>query len=344
MNNTTNRLNIKDLEHIALLRGINMYEIFLIGINTIDALDKKTKYPIKKTRELIHAGADAVRQKKRTVSFAYAVNAVLEAKAHRRARTLSDIRYITKVFMRDKNGLATRKIRSITTKECSELLEHCFHTQRQRYKARLILHGVFALALKRGWCAENPVSRVDVPVLKETPVMALNVTQCNKLLHAAKHQEKGECLAALGLMLYAGIRPQEIQRLSWKHLNLSENIISIPSIHSKTGGTRHVSIEPALKKILEEVITPENRESLICPINWTKKWQKVRKSAGWDGKTLWVQDCLRHSYASFHALYYKDFTRLQYEMGHSSSMLLRTRYLNMQGLTQDMANRFWAGA
>lgn len=130
------------------------------------------------------------------------------------------------------------------------MIESCFQTQRQRYKARLVLHSVFALALKRGWCSHNPVSNVDVPILKEAPILALNVKQCKKLIHTAKTEIKGECLAAVGLMLYAGIRPQELQRLRWEHINLDQGFISILPRHSKTGGSRHVNIEPVLQNLL----------------------------------------------------------------------------------------------
>lgn len=336
----TMHFNMTVFSKLAAKHGLHVGEVFVLGINTLNALGRKTKYPMRQAQALIKEGADVMSQKRNTVSFARAVEEILIAKAHRRARTLEDIRYITRVFMRKTAGLAQKKLRSITTAKCAKMIEHCFPTPRQRYKARLILHGIFSLALKRGWCMENPVSHVDVPVLKETPIVTLKVEQCQELVQTARVQEQGECLAALGLMLYAGIRPQEVQRLSWQHINLDEAVISIPAMHSKTGGTRHVSIEPILQKLFKGLASKDPSER-ICPLHWQAKWKAVRQAAGWREGNPWVQDCLRHSYASFHALYYKDFSRLQYEMGHSSSALLRTRYLNMQGLTKTMANIFW---
>lgn len=80
----------------------------------------------------------------------------------------------------------------------------------------------------------------------------------------------------------------------------------------------------------------------ICPKGWTIKWRKIRKKAGWGGrKKSWEPDCLRHTYASYHAKHFKDYNLLQMEMGHRSSSLLRTRYLNMKGISPQTATRFW---
>ena len=46
--------------------------------------------------------------------------------------------------------------------------------------------------------------------------------------------------------------------------------------------------------------------------------------------------------AFYHAKHFKDYNLLQMEMGHRSSSLLRTRYLNMKGISPQTATRFWA--
>lgn len=37
-----------------------------------------------------------------------------------------------------------------------------------------------------------------------------------------------------------------------------------------------------------------------------------------------------------------DLPRLQMEMGHSGTGLLRTRYINMRGITSGMVEQFWS--
>ena len=53
----------------------------------------------------------------------------------------------------------------------------------------------------------------------------------------------------------------------------------------------------------------------------------------------YVQDVMRHTYASYHAKHFRNFTELQYEMGHSGLHLLKSRYLNMQDISRKDASR-----
>lgn len=329
------------LKTIGSSQNIDFTQALLIGTHILAIVGKKSKSPIKQAHKIIHEGVKSLEAQKQTVQFSRAVEETLKTKAHRRKRTLDEIRYIANSFMSKTPRLAKRRIRNISSNECSNMIEQCFSTPRQRYKARLILHGIFAVALRRGWCHDNPVNRVDTPFLKEKPIKSLNIKQVQKLIQTAKTEAGGECLAATALMLYAGVRPQEVQRLRWHNINLQEGFIHIHATHSKTGGSRHITIHNKLKRLLEQIPHP-SAETKICPSNWEKKWSQVRKSAGWNSHdNPWVQDCLRHSFASFHARYFKNFTRLQYEMGHSNSSLLRTRYLNMDGLDQKSARNFW---
>lgn len=55
----------------------------------------------------------------------------------------------------------------------------------------------------------------------------------------------------------------------------------------------------------------------------------------------WVQDVLRHTYASYHAKRYGNLARLQLCMGHGSLLLLRSRYVNMRGISLASAAGFF---
>ena len=51
----------------------------------------------------------------------------------------------------------------------------------------------------------------------------------------------------------------------------------------------------------------------------------------------WINDVLRHTFASYHLKHFKNLILLQAEMGHRDLNLLRSRYVNMQGITKDDA-------
>lgn len=291
-------------------------------------------------REGIRLAGREIKRREMTVPFGLAVDSCLAFKAHRRPRTRADIRQFTSRMMRLVSGLADSPLRSLSSQDCTNILERCFPTPRQRIKARAILSGIFALGCRRGWVSSNPVARVDCPVIEENRVFALDPAQVTRLLHASQNGEQGTCAAAVGLMLYAGIRPHEVERLRWKDISLNERVISIQPRHSKTGGARHVTVQPVLLTWLKSCMTAFHPmpDDLICPKNWRIKWRRIRRLAGWE---TWQQDCLRHTYASYHAKHFKDLSLLQLEMGHGTLALLRTRYLNMQGVTAAGASAFW---
>ena len=295
---------------------------------------------VKQALRCIAAGEEELKRQERTVTFDKAVAAALEARKDRRARTLCDFRYVTRRFMKRCPGLARRRVRSITAAECAAYIESAFETPRQRQKARLTLSGVFSTAIKRGWCSENPVTRVEAPRVVEKTVPILTPEEAEQLVQAAREYKGGICLPAVGLMLYAGIRPHEVARLRWGDVDLPGKRVLIAPQHSKTGGARPVTLlRPALRLLSHP---PHRRPApqRICPPQWLRHWREVRRCAGWNRLTRpWRQDVCRHSFASYHAAMYRNLHELQLQMGHRSTDLLRTRYLVVPAAYT--AKRFW---
>lgn len=286
-------------------------------------------------------GVEALEHEDRTVSFQEAVDETLRAKAHLRPTSLRDIRYFAQRMMLRVSGLERRMVRQMDSHFCQEVVEQSFSTPRQKFKARAILSGIMTVAFKRGWCHENPVLRIDSPPMREHEIRPLEASDIQALLHQAKTMFDQSCLAAVGLMLYAGIRPHELERLRWKNINLNTKTILIASSHSKTGGCRIVSIHPVLRNLLRSC-PPAAPDTPICPTGWRRKWTQLHHAAGWDGVSKkWQADSLRHTFATYHACYYRNLTDLQMEMGHSSLKLLQYRYLNMNHRSKKDAKQFW---
>ena len=66
----------------------------------------------------------------------------------------------------------------------------------------------------------------------------------------------------------------------------------------------------------------------------------MRQSAGRNRLTRpCPQDICRHSFASYHAAMYRNLHELQLQMGHRSTDLLRTRYLDIP--KQEQAKNYW---
>ncbi|MBQ5665476.1 MAG: tyrosine-type recombinase/integrase [Akkermansia sp.] len=314
--------------------GADVLEAALVAKSAMEAARGKVKRALK----CIIAGAEALRQQEKTVSFEKAVEAALEARKDRRTRTLYDFRYFTRRFMLRCKGLAKRRVRSITPQECSEYIEKAFDTPRQRQKARLILSGVFSTAMKRGWCDANPVARVEAPRVVEQPVPILTPQEIEQITTTAETYQGGSCAAAVGMMLYAGIRPHEVARLTWAQVDLQARAIYILPRHSKTGGARRVTIHRPLMRILSRHQQPDTET--ICPRNWLHHWRELRRAAGWDSPAhRWPQDALRHTFASYHLSHFRSFAELQVEIGHRDATLLRTRYVDQRAVVN--AGAFW---
>ena len=305
--------------------GVDILEAALIAKTALEA----GRGRVKRAVECITTGAEALRSREKTVSFERAVLEALEERKGRRKRTLTDFRYITKRLMKKCKGLAKRRVRSITPSECAEYLRQAFDTPRQRNKARLILSGVFSTAVQHGWCAQNPVRKVKPEKIEEKRIKILSNEEIERLTETAATYAKGACLAAVAIMLLAGVRPHECERLRWQDVRLEDGVIVIAPQHSKTGGARCVTIHPPLAKMLHRVQRTDHEP--ICPPNWRRHWAALHRAAGF---TPWQPDVLRHTFATHHLATFRSYTELQLEMGHRSAELLRTRYIAMEGLVR----------
>lgn len=335
------------LTNIAALKliedtGITILEAALLIQELYQGLGARGK-SLMRARTCIQLGKEELHQREKTISFRQAVEETLRVKRHRRPRTLSEIKYICTRLMKSCPKLKTRPLRAMRMQECADCIRRTFSTLRQQRKARVVLSGVFSTALKYGWCADNPALQIELPPLREQTIRPLALEEIRALFRSARCLYGSACIPPLALMLYAGIRPAETERLTWDAVNLEERVVCLKGFHSKTGGSRHVQIHPVLHQLLKETQPPQ-KEALVCPPNWTEKWRRIRRHAGWGTErgALWIQDVLRHTYASYHAKQFRNFTALQYEMGHSGLHLLKSRYLNMQGISRKDASRFWA--
>ncbi len=295
-------------------------------------------------RRVLREGIAAVREQEKTVSFQQAAEESLKrrAAAGRRPTTLRDLRHFIRRLLRVQ-GLADRPLRAMGTAECRRVLETAFAGSPHSYrKGRAVLHSIFAYGMRQGWCAQNPVAVVDVPMIEEKEIVPLTLAECRRLVEVAKSPHFRDCLPALGLMLFAGVRPGEVARLRWADVHCEEGVLTIAARHSKTGGARRVELCPALRRMLKRQ-RPLTAAAALCPPHWHKRWQRLRQVAELATRTRrWVPDVLRHTFASYHALTHRNLPALQLQLGHRDSRLLLTRYLNLPSLRRSELSPFWS--
>ncbi len=333
MNNTKKNKRVSPTP----LSGTDIWRLFEEFREEAELITASRQELITAFRRVIRAGIASIRESERTVSFAHAVRASLEARKHRRPSTLADLRSFTGRMMRYGNW-ENMPLRAITVDQCREMISNAFgHSPHVQRKAQAILHSIFAYGRRQGWCDANPAEGVERPPLHEQRIEILTPPQIKSLLRACEAPEFTDMSAPVRLMLWCGIRPGEVQRLRWKDIDPHEGVVYVDPSHSKTGGARAVPLRGAAK-LLSHLPSDQQDDATIAPQNWARLWRRVRLRAGF---TNWQQDALRHTFASLHLKCFHNPPQLQEEMGHRDSRLLRTRYLNMRNLSSTAAQRFF---
>ena len=127
--------------------GIDVLEAALVAKEALEC----GRGRVRRARECVRLGAEEMRKRERTVTFAKAVETALEDRKRKglRARSIVDFRYLCKRMMARNPGLAERRVRSVTSGDCRRYLETAFGGSAAQYrKARAILSGVFSTAIK----------------------------------------------------------------------------------------------------------------------------------------------------------------------------------------------------
>ena len=278
-------------------------------------------------RRVIAEGVRGVRAAESTVSFEEAVGKSVAARAHLRPASRKDLRHFTRRMLRIE-GAGSLPLRAMSGAECRRILGEAFGSSAHSYrKGRAILHSIFTYGRRMGWCDANPVDNIEVPRVQEQEIVPLTLQEVKKLEQAAELPEHRAMRTSLHLMLYCGLRPNEVARLRPDDIQLHEKRVLIHPRTSKTGGGRVVPIRKAERL---------KGGRIRIPRNWQNRWLALRRAAGF---TRWVPDICRHTFASYHAAHFRNLPELQLEMGHSTPALLRSRYLNLPRTAHAAA--FW---
>ena len=289
-------------------------------------------------RDIISLGVESYVQMQRSVMFRELVEYVMLTKIGRRPRTIAEYRQYIRRLERMCPDFPNRFVRGIGTEDCHRVIEMCWATASTRNKARRLLHNLFEYAIRRGWCSVNPLRCVDHELIMEKRIRPLKIAQIRRLLHVLQQPEYLCCAPAVGLMLWAGIRPTEVERLRCRDVDLRNGVVSIAARHAKTGGARQVTLHPILLAWLSRTWPVRIPGRRIVPSGWGVRWRRLRAAAG---LARWAPDTLRHTFASYHILRFRSLEQLQLEMGHASSELLRSRYIGLDGISQEDSALFW---
>ena len=270
------------------------------------------------------------RSQESSVTFKEMFDKFVEAKRDRSTAYLTALRCTLPRFAALHETMAC-EVSALDIEEQLKGMTASVHNASLRY-----LRAVFNFGIRRGWCVENPVKRIDMYSLKMRKEILTNA-QLTALLKVVSETDF-ELLPYHVLCIFAGIRPKEVERLTWSNINMEERHIEVPDEKSKTGIRRIVDMEPLLIRWLDYYIkSGGNIQDAVTPSsNLRKRLRAVRKVAKIE---RWPQDAPRRNFASCWLSEYSDVNRLNNLMGHTSPEMLWRHY--HKAVTRKQAEGFW---
>jgi len=116
-----------------------------------------------------------------TVSLEEAAWASVNARQELRPTSRRDLRHFVRRILKVE-GAATMPLRAITSAQCKKILTEAFEGSTSSFvKGRAILHSIFSFGIQQEWCDLNPVTKIEVPKVKEKPIAPLAPAEVEKL-------------------------------------------------------------------------------------------------------------------------------------------------------------------
>lgn len=177
----------------------------------------------------------------------------------------------------------------------------------------------------RPFCFENPVAGVRKfsarQVREEQSAKPETTTPAEvlRILSALRRWRGGVMVRYFAYLYFAGIRPDELKRISPREaalVNLKTRTITIPANISKTKHERHVAISDNLAAWLAATPGP------IVPPNFDRLAKLARKHF------KLTHDEARHSFISYHVAAYRSIGDAALQAGNSEGIIKR-HYLNL---------------
>ncbi len=269
--------------------------------------------------------------REKSVSFKTMFEKFTETKGNRSSAYLTALRYTLPRFV----ALHDRLACEISASEIEEQLNGMSASVSNAFLR--YLRAAFNFGIRRGWCQENPVKRIEMQTLRMRKEILPNA-QVTALLKATVEDDL-ELLPYHLFCIFAGVRPKEAERLTWSDVNLEEKFIQVPEETSKTGIRRIVDMEPLLVRWLDYYVRcGRGTDGAVVPTkNLRKRLREIRGRAGFQH---WPQDAPRRTYASNWLAANHDVNRLNNLMGHTSPAMLWRHY--HKAVTQKHAAAFWS--
>jgi integrase len=256
----------------------------------------------------------------------------------RRARTLSP-RSLEDIISRlnaFSDTYDTLQVKEITSSQIEEWLHREEWSPQSRLNYYRVLHTFFRFAVESGYRTDNPMKKVPKPSPETPDPGILSAAEFERLLNESLDSKSYPMI--LGYLVFAGfcgIRPEEIEKLTWDNVNLEERFVTIPRGVAKGRQIRNVDIPDCA---IEWLLRIPKRTGPLSQTYHKRRWPfgRLRKAAGIKN---WPHDALRHSAGSYHYALHENAAKTIAMLGHTDDKMLFRHYRSLT--TKATAKRFY---
>ncbi|MDF7824070.1 tyrosine-type recombinase/integrase [Pontiellaceae bacterium B12227] len=306
-------------------------------IDALEALDRLQDYGV-----TLLASADYYIKHHQEVSVDNGLSPLIERyltaqlekvnKEKLRKRSYDDMIKRLKPF---KDKLGHMAIDAIEGKDIDRLMDANGYEDVNRRNYKRYLSVFFNWAVKNKLTPSNPVLDTEfIDVVKRKPRI-YTPAQTKKIMKKAE-ELRPELVPYLSIAFFAGIRPEEITRLTWQDIDLEIGDIHLKPEQTKTHAERIVHIHGNLREWLARywkdkgLVFPYSESSL-------KRWRsEIYRKAEVDS----IQDGARHSFATFYLALNTIEDTLE-ELGHSDTQMLFRHYKGLAKNRKEQAKKYF---
>jgi integrase len=269
-----------------------------------------------------HSLSDAarffMRHHGRGVEGKLVADAVEAFKAEKRAEGrselyLDDLRYRLDDFAKAFNV----EVRRLTPPDVRDFLNELKFSSRSFNNHRRALQTFFNFCQSRGWLSRETHLLERIGKRKEAPadIEIFTSAELRKILDAAT-PKAAPCIA---LQAFAGVRSEELLRLTWTDLERRKGFIEITAGKAKTAQRRLIPIAPNLSEWLANAPRAGQR---VWPHSKPFLFEAMRNATA-KAKVAWKANGLRHSFITYRLAETKDVAEVALEAGNSPTMIFR---------------------
>jgi integrase len=259
-----------------------------------------------------------IRHHRRGLEGKLVADAVEEFKAEKRAEGrselyLDDLRYRLGDFSHAFNV----EVRQLAPADVRDFLGELKFGARSFNNHRRALQTFFNFCQNRGWLSREADLLEGIAKRKEAPVdiEVFTPRELRKILHAAT-PKAATCIA---LQAFAGVRSEELLRLTWTDLERRKGFIEITAGKAKTAQRRLIPISPNLAQWLADAPRVGER---VWPHSKPFLFEAMRDAAA-KAKVEWKANGMRHSFITYRLAATKDVAAVALEAGNSATMIFR---------------------